>query len=215
MIKKLLIAVVILGFTLTSCLGQTQKSNKSNRSVNLNPPKGKSIAAFAEGCFWCSEHIYESVAGIDSVISGYAGGYTTNPTYEEVSAENTGHAESVLIYYNPQIISYRELLKVFFASHDPTTRNQQGPDYGSSYRSVIFYLNTEEKKRAELTIKELSRSGQFKRPIVTELLPLKTFWRAEEYHQDFKKKNPNNPYIKNVSEPRFERFKKAYQGTKK
>ncbi len=215
MIKNALSLILLIGFIFTSCQGQTKKSGKVNPQVNLNPPKGKAIAAFAEGCFWCSEHIFESVAGIDSVIAGYAGGTTANPTYEEVSAETTGHAEAILIYYNPQKISYRELLRVFFASHDPTTRNQQGPDYGSSYRSVIFYRNAEEKTRAEMAIKELRQAGQFKRPIVTELQPLKTFWRAEEYHQDFAKKNPNQGYIKNVSEPRFEKFKKAYKPEKK
>lgn len=123
---------------LAACNGQTKKSGGKVQPVNLNPPKGKAIAAFAEGCFWCSEHIFESVAGIDSVIAGYAGGSKANPSYEEVSSETTGHAESVLVYYNPQKISYRELLRIFFASHDPTTKNQQGPDIGSSYRSVIF-----------------------------------------------------------------------------
>lgn len=199
----------------TACSGQSKKSAGKVQQVNLNPPKGKAIAAFAEGCFWCSEHIFESVAGIDSVVAGYAGGYTQNPTYEEVSAENTGHAESVLIYYNPQKISYRELLRIFFSSHDPTTKNRQGPDVGSSYRSVIFYRNADEKARAELAIRELNRSGQFGKPIVTELQALKNFWRAEEYHQDFAKKNPDQPYIKNVSMPRYERFRKVYQPQKK
>lgn len=198
-----------------ACNAQTKKSGNAGSKLNLNPPKGKAIAAFAEGCFWCSEHIFESVAGIDSVIVGYAGGNKTNPTYEEVSAETTGHAESVLVYYDPQKISYRELLRIFFSSHDPTTKNRQGPDVGSSYRSIIFYRNADEKARAELAIRELSRSGQFLRPIVTELKPLSTFWRAEEYHQDFAKKNPNQSYIKNVSMPRYERFKKAYQPEQK
>ena len=177
-------------------------------------PKGKALAAFAEGCFWCSEHIYESVAGIDSAIAGYSGGNTANPTYEEVCSETTGHAESVLIYYNPKIISYKELIKVFFTSHDPTTLNRQGPDEGSSYRSVIFYQNETEKMLAKQALSDLTLRGAFKRPIVTELLPLKTFWRAEEYHQDFIKKNPNQPYVKGVSMPRFEQFKKSYKPSK-
>lgn len=212
--KKVLLSITAL-LLFGACSGQSKKQTNNIRAVNLNPPKGKAIAAFAEGCFWCSEHIFESVAGIDSVVAGYAGGSKANPTYEEVSSETTGHAESVLVYYNPQKISYRELLRIFFTSHDPTTKNQQGPDIGSSYRSVIFYRNADEKSRAELAIRELSRSGQFRKPIVTELQPLSTFWRAEEYHQDFAKKNPNQSYIRNVSMPRYERFKKAYKAESK
>ena len=213
MIRNVLCLILFAGLVLSSCNAQTKKSDNGIQKVNLNPPKGKAIAAFAEGCFWCSEHIFESVAGIDSVVSGYAGGQKAYPTYEEVSAETTGHAEAVLIYYNPQKISYRELLRIFFSSHDPTTKNQQGPDFGSSYRSVIFYRNAEEKLRAQQAVKSLSSTGQFRKPIVTELLPLTAFWRAEEYHQDFAKKNPNQPYIKAVSMPRYERFKKSYQKT--
>jgi peptide-methionine (S)-S-oxide reductase len=212
---KNLMLTLFAGIVFFSCNAQTKKSDNAGSKVNLNPPKGRAIAAFAEGCFWCSEKIFESVNGIDSVISGYAGGNKAYPTYEEVSSETTGHAESVLVYYNPQKISYRELLRIFFSSHDPTTKNRQGPDVGSSYRSIIFYRNADEKARAELAIKELSRSGQFLRPIVTELKPLSTFWRAEEYHQDFAKKNPDQSYIKNVSMPRYERFKKAYQPERK
>ena len=206
---------VLLTAAIIACNAQTKKSPAGIQKVNLNPPKGKAIAAFAEGCFWCSEKIFESVAGIDSVVSGYAGGNKANPTYEEVSSETTGHAESVLIYYNPQKISYKELLRVFFTSHDPTTKDRQGPDVGSSYRSVIFYRDAAEKARAEFAIRELSKSGQFRKPIVTELLPLKEFWRAEEYHQDFAKKNPNQGYIKAVSNPRYESFKKAYKSKSK
>ncbi|MEY3678146.1 MAG: peptide-methionine (S)-S-oxide reductase MsrA [Bacteroidota bacterium] len=209
------ILVLLLATAVVACNAQTKKSGAGIQKVNLNPPKGKAIAAFAEGCFWCSEKIFESVNGIDSVIAGYAGGTKAYPTYEEVSSETTGHAESVLVYYNPQKISYRELVKIFFASHDPTTKDQQGPDVGASYRSVLFYRNAEEKQRATLTIQELSRTGQFKRPIVTELKPLNEFWRAEEYHQDFAKKNPNQSYIRNVSNPRYEQFKKNYQAEKK
>jgi peptide-methionine (S)-S-oxide reductase len=212
MIKKLFI-ILLIGLSCSSCQAQTKKNN-TNRAVSLEAPKGKAVAAFAEGCFWCSEHIYESIAGIDSAIAGYSGGNTANPTYEEVCSETTGHAESVLIYYNPKIISYKELIKVFFTSHDPTTLNRQGPDEGSSYRSVIFYQNETEKMLAKQALSDLTLRGAFKRPIVTELLPLKTFWRAEEYHQDFIKKNPNQPYVKGVSMPRFEQFKKSYKPSK-
>lgn len=182
------------------------------KPISLIPPKGKAIAAFAEGCFWCSEHIFESVVGVEKVISGYAGGTTKNPTYEQVSAENTGHAESVLVYYDPSKVSFESLVNVFFASHDPTTKDQQGPDHGSSYRSIAFYFNTNEKLTIEKTIRNLELSKAFKKKIVTEVLPIKVFYQAEEYHQDYIEHNPENPYVSSVSIPRFEQFKKKFKG---
>ncbi len=175
------------------------------RKINLVAPKGKAIAAFAEGCFWCSEEIFEDVAGVDSVISGYSGGNIPNPTYEKVSTGTTGYAESVLVYYDPKKISYNELLKVFYASHDATTANKQGPDEGTQYRSVVFYASPTEKTNA-------LKSGMFQRAIVTQISPLKEFYRAEEYHQNYAKHNGDNPYIQNVSEQRFNQFKKTYKG---
>jgi len=182
-------------------------SSGQSKKVNLTPPAGKAVAAFAEGCFWCSEHIFEELAGVDSAVSGYAGGHTENPTYEQVCSETTGHAETVLVYYNPQVISYSDLLDVFFLSHDPTTLNRQGPDEGTSYRSAIFYSNDKEKELAQQAIRKYTPS--FKNPIVTELSPLTAFYRAEEYHQDYSANNPLNPYIKNVSMPRFQAFKRS------
>ena len=129
-----------------SCQAQKQK-NSDIKKVNLTAPEGKAVAAFAEGCFWCSEHIFEAVVGVDSAISGYAGGTVAYPTYELVNTETTGHAETVLVYYNPKVISYEELTKVFFTSHDPTTPDRQGPDRGSSYRSILFYINGTRKRR--------------------------------------------------------------------
>ncbi|MCI1266362.1 MAG: peptide-methionine (S)-S-oxide reductase MsrA [Saprospiraceae bacterium] len=182
------------------------------KPISLIPPKGKAIAAFAEGCFWCSEHIFESVVGVEKVISGYAGGTTKNPTYEQVSAENTGHAESVLVYYDPSKVSFESLVNVFFASHDPTTKDQQGPDHGSSYRSIAFYFNADEKLTIEKTIRNLELSKAFKKKIVTEVLPIKVFYQAEDYHQDYIEHNPENPYVSSVSIPRFEQFKKKFKG---
>jgi peptide-methionine (S)-S-oxide reductase len=181
-------------------------------TVNLTAPKGEAIAAFAEGCFWCSPHIFDAVPGIDSAVAGYAGGHTVNPTYRDVCTETTGHAESILVYYNPKVISYEGLLDVFFTSHDPTTKNQQGPDRGSSYRSVIFYQTPAEKLMAANAIAQYNKSGMFKKPIVTEVTSLTAFYRAEEYHQKFVVKNPDNGYIQGVSLPRFERFKQTYKG---
>ena len=194
-----------LSFLITVCL--SCNSSGQSRKVDIHPPSGKAVAAFAEGCFWCSEHIFEELAGVDSAVSGYAGGYTENPTYEEVCSETTGHAETVLVYYDPKIISYSDLLDAFFLSHDPTTLNRQGPDEGPSYRSAIFYTSDKEKELAQQAVRKYTPS--FENPIVTELAPLKAFYRAEEYHQDYTVNNPFNPYVKNVSMPRFQKFKRS------
>lgn len=182
------------------------------RKIKLVAPKGKAIAAFAEGCFWCSEEIFEDVAGVDSVISGYSGGNVPNPTYEKVSTGTTGYAESVLVYYDPAKVSYAELLKVFYASHDATTVNKQGPDEGTQYRSVVFYATPTEKAMAEAAKTNALKSGMFQRAIVTQISPLTAFYRAEEYHQNYAKHNGDNPYIQHVSEERFQQFKKTYKG---
>ena len=206
-----IIASLTIILTIFSCNAQSQKKSDVKK-VKLVAPAGKAIAAFAEGCFWCSEHIFEDVVGVDSAISGYAGGTKPNPTYDLVNTETTGHAESVLVYYNPKVVSYSELVKVFFASHDPTTPDQQGPDKGSSYRSILFYNSASEKALAEQGTRNISISGRFKKPVVTELKPLKDFYRAESYHQDYIKHNPENSYVRSVSIPRYELFKKAYKG---
>lgn len=207
-LSVLLTSVLLL---VISCDAVSQKK-ENVRKVSLKAPAGKAVAAFAEGCFWCSEHIFEAVAGVDSAVSGYAGGHTTNPTYDRVNTETTGHAETVLVYYNPKIVSYAELCKVFFASHDPTTPNQQGPDRGSSYRSILFYNGTAEFEEARKAVSEVTRSGRFKKPIVTELKALSAFYRAEEYHQDYIEHHPNDSYVRGVSIPRYNLFLKTYKG---
>ena len=194
---------------LSSCTAQTGKKGPDTR-ISLNPPSGKAIAVFAEGCFWCSEHIFEAVIGIDSAVSGYAGGTTVNPTYELVNTETTGHAESVMVYYDPKVIGYAELLKVFFTSQDPTTQDRQGPDQGNSYRSIIFYKTQEEKTLAEQAKTDFAKS--FKNPIVSEIKLLTGFYKAEGYHQNYIEHNPNNSYVRGVSIPRFELFKRTYKG---
>lgn len=203
--------LIILAFCF-GCDGQAKKNGQEVKQVSLVAPQGKAIAAFAEGCFWCSEHIFEAVTGVDSAVSGYAGGLVPNPTYELVNTETTGHAETVLVYYDPSIISYAELAKVFFTSHDPTTPNQQGPDVGSSYRSILFYITPEEKTQATDALSDASSSGLYNQPIVSEIKMLTEFYRAEAYHQDYIKHNPESSYVRNVSLPRYERFKKTYQG---
>lgn len=204
-------AVIVAGIAIvvTACENSKSQDSPAHR-INLKAPDGRAVAAFASGCFWCTEHIFESVVGVDSAVSGYAGGTTSNPTYESVNTETTGHAESVLVYYDPSVVSYQELTKVFFLSHDPTTPDRQGPDVGSSYRSILFYSNPEEKAIAEEAIKEFQ--PRFKDPIVTEIKPLEEFYRAEGYHQDYIRHNPNTPYVVRVSIPRFERFKNVYDG---
>jgi peptide-methionine (S)-S-oxide reductase len=214
MMKKTLNIVKGILFALVIFSCNTEKEEHSAhsdvRKVSLSPPEGKAVAAFASGCFWCTEHIFEAVVGVDSVISGYAGGTVPNPTYELVNTETTGHAESVLVYYNPRAISYKELTSVFFTSHDPTTPNRQGPDVGSSYRSILFYQNPEEKSIAETSIKEFQEF--FLHPIVTKVKELTEFYRAEEYHQDYIHHHPETPYVQGVSIPRYEKFKKMYKG---
>ena len=209
--KRLFPTLLTLSFSLVlfSCSAQSKKKALDTK-ISLNPPAGKAIAAFAEGCFWCSEHIFEAVIGVDSAVSGYAGGTAPNPTYELVNTETTGHAESILVYYDPKVIGYPELLKVFFTSQDPTTPDQQGPDRGNSYRSIIFYKTPEEKSFAEQAKKDFAKS--FKNPIVSEIKELKEFYKAEGYHQDYIEHNPHSSYVQGVSIPRFELFKRTYKG---
>lgn len=213
-IKLLSISLFAILIGACNSNGQTGSSKQKDKKLDLTPPKGKAVAAFAEGCFWCSEHIFEAVVGVDDVISGYAGGTTINPTYETVNTETTGHAETILVYYDPKIISYAELVKVFFASHDPTTKDQQGPDRGSSYRSILFYQTDAEKEIAMNEIKAISASNWFNNPIVTQLRKLAAFYKAEDYHQDYINggKGIGNPYVSNVSLPRYENFKSTYKG---
>jgi len=168
-------------------------------------------AYFASGCFWCVEAIFESVKGVREVVSGYSGGSEQNPTYEQVAYGRTHHAEAVEVYYNPKEISFLALVQVFFGSHDPTSLNRQGPDRGAQYRSIAFYKNEDEKKIIEDYIQLLQNENVYDRPIVTEVTAFEKFWKAEEYHQDFERKNPNNSYIRSVSIPRLNRFKENFK----
>ena len=166
-------------------------------------------AYFASGCFWCVESIYESLEGVNDVVSGYSGGWLKNPSYRQVLTGKTGHAESIKVSYNPNQISFSKLVEIFFASHDPTTLNKQGPDIGPHYRSIAFYETNEEKIIIEKEIKRLLDNKVYDL-IVTEVKNFEIFYLAEGYHQDYKIKNPNNPYIWNVSVPRIEKFKSNY-----
>ena len=167
-------------------------------------------AYFASGCFWCVELIFESLEGVEEVYSGYSGGHTKNPNYQAIGTGRTGHAETVEVIYNPQIISFETLVDVFFGSHDPTTMNRQGPDKGTQYRSIAFYQTDQQKLKIERHIDFLIKNQIVKNPIVTEILPFEKFYYAEEYHQDFEQKNPNHSYVRRVSIPRFNKFAAQY-----
>ncbi|WP_335966893.1 peptide-methionine (S)-S-oxide reductase MsrA, partial [Galbibacter sp. PAP.153] len=167
-------------------------------------------AYFASGCFWCVEAVFESVKGVKEAVSGYAGGKEKNPTYEQVGAGRTGHAESVMVYYDPKEVSYETLVRVFFGSQDPTTINRQGPDKGTQYRSIAFYKNEDEKEIIERYIQQLEDEKVFSKPIVTQVVPFEKFWKAEDYHQNYERLHPDNPYVKNVSIPRLRKFQKKY-----
>lgn len=167
-------------------------------------------AVFGGGCFWCTEAVFDELRGVHSVVSGYAGGTTKNPTYEQVCTGNTGHAEVIGIEFDPAEISFRDLLTVFFAAHDPTTLNRQGNDVGTQYRSAIFYADDAQKAQAAAFIKELDEAGTFKNPIVTTLEPLAEFYPAEDYHQKFYANNPYQPYCQSMIPPKLSKLHKQF-----
>ena len=195
-------------FIFMSCLGGTKKE-EINSTKMYKPSQETKVAYFASGCFWCVEAIFESLKGVEEAVSGYSGGHTTNPTYESTGRGDTGHAEAVAVYYNPKIVSFETLVKVYYGSHNPTTVNGQHPDYGSQYRSIVFYNNEQEKRIINSMIAKLNKEV-YNGKIATEVQKFTKFYKAEEYHQDFEKRNPNQPYVKAVSIPRLNRFKKKF-----
>ncbi|SDU04146.1 peptide-methionine (S)-S-oxide reductase [Polaribacter sp. Hel1_33_78] len=194
-------------FFLISCLGFSKKEEVTK--TTFIQTKETKVAYFASGCFWCVEAIFESVKGVEEAVSGYAGGHTLNPTYKSIGTGNTGHSETVAVYYNPTKVSFETLVTVYFGSHDPTTVNGQHPDYGSQYRSIAFYSNDKEKNIIENTIYKLNKDI-YKGKIATEVIQHTKFYEAEEYHQDFERRNPNQGYVKAVSVPRLNKFKKKF-----
>jgi peptide-methionine (S)-S-oxide reductase len=170
------------------------------------------VATLGGGCFWCTEAIFSQLKGVENVKPGYAGGKTENPTYEQVCSGVTGHAEVVQITFDPNMISYKEILQIFFSTHDPKTLNRQGPDIGTQYRSIILYENDKQKKTAEQVIKEITEERIWNKPIVTQLEPLKTFYKAEDYHKDYFKRHPDQTYCSRVIAPKIAKFKKLYVG---
>ncbi|MGI8583813.1 MAG: peptide-methionine (S)-S-oxide reductase MsrA [Chitinophagaceae bacterium] len=205
--KKMLVVFVsaFMMIALFSCAQQVKKMPKEKKAAAVDLSK-LSQATLASGCFWCMEGVYESVKGVQEVVSGYAGGKEPNPTYEQVGSHTTGHAETVQVYYDSSVVSYATLLKVYFASQDPTQVNGQGPDIGVSYRSIIFYRTPEEKMEAEKYIAGIQKN--YTQPIAAQLLPFEKFWKAEDYHQDYTLNNPDVPYVKMESIPRIKRFQK-------
>ncbi|PLX13729.1 MAG: peptide-methionine (S)-S-oxide reductase [Marinilabiliales bacterium] len=169
------------------------------------------IATFGSGCFWCTEAIFQQLNGVESAVSGYSGGTVKNPTYKEVCTGNTGHAEVIQLTYNSEDISYKELLEVFWQTHDPTTLNRQGADVGTQYRSAIFYHNKEQKELAEEYKKKLNDAKIFSNPIVTEITEFETFYKAENYHQEYYDNNKAQPYCSFVITPKIEKFKKVFK----
>ena len=178
--------------------------------VQTNAPSGTEVATLAGGCFWCLEAVYDELKGVKSVESGYMGGSVANPTYEAVCGGDTGHAEVVRITFDPGTVSFKDILDVFFVIHDPTTLNRQGNDAGTQYRSVIFYHSPEQKAEAERVIADLSSKEIFDDPIVTEISPASTFFMAENYHQEYFRRNPNQPYCSFVVLPKVAKFRKHF-----
>ena len=205
MIHKLVIIILILA---GSC-SKAQESNRQKLIINSDPILVNTEvihrAYFASGCFWCVEAIYESIIGVNEVISGYSGGFTSNPTYEIVNTQRTGHAETIEVIYDPKLISFSQLVEVYFGTQNIEQINGQGPDNGTQYRSIIFYQNQEQKEIINEKVEEITNS--LKVNVAAKAYPFLKFWKAEGYHQDFKKNNKNNRYIINVSDPRFKRFK--------
>ena len=210
--KRLLIILPILFCKLSSCQSPI-KNSKQQAVINAKPvevPIENSIAKayFASGCFWCVEAIYESVIGVQESISGYAGGFTKNPTYELSNTGKTGHAEAVEVYYNPKLVSFSTLLDVYFGSQNVAQVNGQGPDRGSQYRSIVFYQNETQKTLILNKISEIEKIQNTK--VAAEVYPFQKFWKAEAYHQNYERLHPNNPYVRNVSIPRLKRFKTKF-----
>lgn len=191
---------------LSACTGTTTTrqniATENGFAVLPKPAADEAVATFAGGCFWSVQESMIQLKGVNTAISGYAGGITENPTYDEVSGQQTGHAEAVQVYYNPAVISYEQLLKAFFIAHNPTELNRQGPDVGPEYRSVAFYRNPQELKMITKVISELERQKRYKGTFVTEMEPFKVFYPAESSHQDYYKRNPWEPYVRRICKPK-------------
>lgn len=200
--KKNNLLIVLFCFTSLTLDAQTIKPKNMNEELQ--------VATLGSGCFWCTEAFFLKLNGVESVVSGYSGGKVKNPTYREVCTGLTGHAEVIQVKFNPKIISYEEILEVFWNTHDPTTLNKQGADEGTQYRSAVFFHSEEQKKIAEQYKSQLDKAGVYKNRIVTEITPFTVFYPAEDYHQNYYALNPNQGYCQYVIRPKIEKFNKQY-----
>jgi len=211
-----LLPVWALLASLGSC-GQSQVPSDPTMQMtdlpltSVDVPAGREVATFGAGCFWCVEAVFQSLRGVDRVVSGYSGGPVRNPSYKEVCSGRTGHAEVVQITFDPAVISFADLLEVFFETHDPTTLNRQGADEGTQYRSAIFFHSEEQQRLAELARKAANESGNWSDPVVTEITPFANFYAAEDYHQDYFNLNGEQPYCQMVVRPKVEKFRKRFR----
>lgn len=207
-----LAVVLLLIASVASAQSGMRTPAASNTSAETKP---ETVATLAGGCFWCTEAVFERMKGVTEVVSGYIGGSVPNPTYEQVTGKRTGHAEAVEVYYDPDVVSYEEILEVFFKTHDPTTPNQQGNDYGPQYRSVVFFHNEEQEASAKAFIKKLESKNEFRNPIVTQVVKADRFWVAEDYHQDYYRKNPTAGYCRAVVSKKVKKFNNLFKDKKK
>lgn len=205
-----MIKLTISIFSVVSLLFTTHGMARTNQPL-LEKQNEMEVATFGNGCFWCTEAIFQNLNGVESVVSGYSGGHVDNPSYREVCNGTTGHAEVIQIEYDPQVISYDELLEVFWMTHDPTTPNRQGNDIGPQYRSAVFYHNEEQKEKALKYKQKLNEAGAFNNPIVTEVTAFDKFYAADDYHQNYYNLNGSQPYCNYVIKPKLEKFEKVFK----
>jgi peptide-methionine (S)-S-oxide reductase len=206
------LGIVVLAIVFVCCLKAQARGGipAPQADAALQSKHGKETAVFAGGCFWGTQAVFERVKGVVATTAGYAGGSAATATYDQVTTETTGHAESVKVVYDPSKITYGKLLQIFFSVHNPTQLNRQGPDVGTSYRSAIFYTNEEQRKIAAAYVAQLNAAKVFPKPIVTQVVPLQGFYDAESYHQDYALHNPDNPYILVCDRPKIETLKKEF-----
>lgn len=209
--RTLLVRNLFAAIALVSCAQQQPPSATLTHSNIANMTTNTDTATFGAGCFWCVEVLFQQLDGVLKVTSGYSGGHIVNPTYEQVCSKKSGHVEVIEVVYDPTKITYDELLEVFWKTHDPTTPDQQGNDHGPQYRSVIFYHNSHQKLLAEKYKEELNKSGAWAKPVVTAVEPFKTFYSAENYHQNYYNANPDQMYCRYVIQPKVDKFQKVFK----
>lgn len=211
--KLLSILLPLFIYAGTAC-GQTSSQKQKNMQdipqTTVDVPEGMEIATLGSGCFWCIEAIYQDLKGVTEVKSGYSGGHISNPAYRQVTSGTSGHAEVIQFFYDPNVISFQDILEIFWSTHDPTTLNRQGADVGPQYRSAVFYHSEAQKEQAKILKEKLDESKAFPKPIVTEITPFSNFYVAEDYHQNYYKDNGMQPYCQVVIRPKYEKFKQVF-----